>query len=286
MTATLAPVFAMSGGTLAANNYLTNSTKQINPKVLVPRMALHPLAAQFAEVADSYERGRPEYAPAVVGAIAAELHTPASAKVLDLAAGTGKLTRALLGIGLDVLAVEPQLPLRELLAASVGSERVREGFAEAIPLPDASVHAVTVADAFHWFDHTAALAEIRRVLRPGGGLAVLSTVPDWGGASWAHELGTLIAELRPEHPYHDGPPWQDAVREASGWSTPREVRVTTMQPALPERLGDYIESMSWVAALPAERRTELRAQVDAILSAGETPEELPVHVSIGLAALA
>jgi SAM-dependent methyltransferase len=248
-------------------------------------MPLHPLAVRFADVAGAYERGRPEYAPAVVGAIAAELGVSAAAPVLDLAAGTGKLTRALLGIGLDVVAVEPQLPLREALAASVGSERVREGFAEAIPLPDESVVAVTVADAFHWFDHTVALAEIRRVLRAGGGLAVLSTVPDWGGASWAHEVGTLMAGLRPEHPQFDGPRWQDAVRAAGGWTAPREIRLTTMQPALPERLVDYLASTSWVAALPEDQRAETLAQIGAIVSAGETPAELPVHVVIGLAAL-
>jgi SAM-dependent methyltransferase len=180
------------------------------------------------------------------------------------------------------MAVEPQGGLREVLAASVGSGRVREGLAEAIPLPDASVAAVTVADAFHWFDHAAALAEIGRVLRPDGGLAVLSTVPDWGGASWAHELGTLMAGLRPEHPHFDGPPWQDAVRAGRGWSEPREIRVTTMQPARPERLGDYLGSVSWVAALPDDQRAELAARVDAIVSAGETPAELPVRVTIGL----
>jgi SAM-dependent methyltransferase len=245
-------------------------------------MALHPLAERFAEVADAYERGRPEYPPAVAGVIAAELHVSEAALVLDLAAGTGKLTRALLGIGLDVVAVEPQSSLRELLAESIGSERVREGLAEAIPLPDESVAAVTVADAFHWFDHGVALAEIRRVLRPGGGLAVLSTVPDWGGASWAHEVGTLMAGLRPEHPYFDGPPWQDTVRSAGDWSAPREIRVTTMQPAVPERIPDYLASMSWVAALPEDQRAETLAQIDAIVSAGETPAELPVHVVIDL----
>jgi SAM-dependent methyltransferase len=247
-------------------------------------VALHPLAVRFADVADAYERGRPEYAPAVVGAIAAELGIPPAAPVLDLAAGTGKLTRALLGIGLDVLAVEPQSSLREVLAANVGSERVREGTAEAIPLPDVSVAAVTVADAFHWFDHTLALAEIKRVLRPGGGLAVLANVPDWGGASWAHEVGTLMAGLRPEHPHYDGPSWQDALRATDGWTGPREIRLTTLQPTSPERLLDYLESVSWVAALPEDRRAETLTQIAAIVSAGETPAELPVHVVIGLAA--
>jgi SAM-dependent methyltransferase len=245
-------------------------------------MALHPLAERFAEVAGEYERGRPEYAAAVVEAIAVELGIPAGARVLDLAAGTGKLTRALLSHGFDVVAVEPLPSLREVLAMNVGGERVYEGVAEAIPLPDGSVYAVTVADAFHWFDHAAALAEIRRVLRPGGGLAVLSTVPDWGGASWAHEVGTLMADLRPEHPHFDGPSWQDAVRAAGDWSAPREIRVTTMQPAVPERVPDYLASMSWVAALPDDRRAEMLAQVGAIVSAGETPAELPVHVVVGL----
>jgi SAM-dependent methyltransferase len=250
------------------------------------RVPLHPLTAGFAEVAGAYERGRPEYAPAVVGAIAAELDIPAAGPVLDLAAGTGKLTRALLGVGLDVVAVEPQPELRELLAASVGSEHVREGLAEAIPLPDQSVAVVTVADAFHWFDHAVALAEIKRVLRPGGGLAVLSAVPDWSGASWAHEVGTLIAGMLTAHPKFDGPPWQESVRAAGGWSEPREIRVTTSQPASPDRMVDYIASMSWVASLPPDQRAETLAKVDAIISAGETPPKLPIHVAIGLTALA
>jgi SAM-dependent methyltransferase len=237
-------------------------------------------------MAGVYERGRPEYAPAVVGAIAAELGIPAGGPVLDLAAGTGKLTRALLAVALDVVAVEPQPELRELLAESVGRERVREGLAEAIPLPDESVAAVTVADAFHWFDHAAALAEIGRVLRPGGGLAVLSAVPDWSGASWAHEVGTLIAGMRTAHPKFDGPPWQESVRAAGGWTEPREIRITASQSTSPERMVDYVASMSWVASLPEDQRAETLAKVDAIINAGETPPELPIHVAIGLSTLA
>lgn len=249
-------------------------------------MALHPLAEQFASAADAYERGRPEYAPAVVGALAAELGLTPGARVLDLAAGTGKLTRALLAGGLDVVAVEPQAPLRERLATAIGAERVREGVAEAIPLPDASVDAVTVADAFHWFDHARALAEIRRVLRAGGGLAVLSTVPDWTGASWAHELGTLIHRMRPEHPYFDGPPWQEAVRDTGVWTEPREIRVTTSQPTDAGRIVAYVASMSFVAGLPEDERGERLAEVQALVEAGETPAELPVQVVVGLTGLA
>jgi SAM-dependent methyltransferase len=248
-------------------------------------VTLHPLAEQFSSVAGAYQRGRPEYAPAVVGALAAELRITPRAAVLDLGAGTGKLTRALLAAGFDVVAVEPQAPLREALAACVGAEFALDGVAEAIPLPDESVDAVTVADAFHWFDRAAALAEIRRVLRPGGGLALLSTVPDWSGASWAHELGAMIQRLRPEHPHFDGPPWQDAVRAAGGWSAPREIRVTTSHPADPARIVDYVASVSWVAAMLENQRAATLAQVGALVEAGETPAELPVHVVIGLTAV-
>jgi SAM-dependent methyltransferase len=249
-------------------------------------MSLHPLAERFASVAEEYDRGRPEYSPAVVGALMAELGLERGAAVLDLAAGTGKLTRALLAAGLDVVAVEPQGALRDVLAASVGAARVHEGLAEAIPLADGSVQAVAVGEAFHWFEQQAALAEIRRVLRPGGGLALLSTIPDWRGASWAHELGTLVASLRPEHPYFDGPPWQDAVRAAPGWADPREIRVTTFQPADGERIIDHLTSMSWLAALPDDRRNAAIAQMRALIEAGETPVELPVKVRLGLARLA
>jgi SAM-dependent methyltransferase len=247
---------------------------------------LHPLAEQFASVADVYERGRPEYAPAVVGALAAELDIRAGDPVLDLAAGTGKLTRALLAFGLDVVAVEPQGPLRDKLIETIGAERVRQGVAEAIPLPDSSVRAVTVADAFHWFDGPRALVEIRRVLRPGGGLAVLSTVPDWSGASWAQELGSLVMGSRPQHPHFDGPPWQDSVRAADGWSEPREVRVTIEQPASPERIIDHMASMSWIAAMPEGDRQAMVQRSREIVYSGETPDRLPLHVVVGLAMVA
>jgi SAM-dependent methyltransferase len=249
-------------------------------------MALHPLAAKFAAVALAYERGRPNYAPAVGGALAAELGLRTGAPVLDLAAGTGKLSRALLAAGLDVVSVEPQEAMRERLVAGIGAERVREGVAEDIPLDDGSVQAVTVGDGFHWFDQARAVEEIRRVLQPNGGLAILTTIPDWGGASWSHDVGTLLMDLRREHPYFDGPPWHEAFRAAGGWSDPWEIRVTTFQPADPEGIVAYVASMSFVAALPEEERTARLAQVAEVIEAGEMPEEMPVQVVTGLTTLA
>jgi SAM-dependent methyltransferase len=243
---------------------------------------LHPLAQQFASVADAYDRGRPDYAPAVIGATAAELGLQPQDRVLDLAAGTGKLTTALVAYGFDVVAVEPQKPLRLMLAQKVGAARVRQGVAETIPLADESMAAVMVADAFHWFDRPRALAEIRRVLVPGGGLALFNTVPDWGGASWAHELGSLVVGGRPEHPNFDGRPWREFVREADGFGEPWDVRVTTHGPADPERVLIHLSSISWIAGLPETERADLLANMRAVVMAGETPEQFALHVEVGL----
>jgi hypothetical protein len=114
---------------------------------------------------------------------------------------------------------------------------------------------------------------------------VLSTLPDWRGASWAHEVGAVIQQDRPQHPQFDGPPWQDAVRAAGGWSEPREIRVTTSQAADPESILQYLASISWIAALPAERRAETLSRLATLISDGETPSELPLQVVIGVSAL-
>lgn len=246
-------------------------------------MALHPLAEQFAAVAREYEHGRPDYPPAVTGALAGELGLPPGARVLDVGAGTGKLSRALHAAGLDVVALEPQAALREILTAHLGAEHVLEGTAEAIPLPDASVDAVTVADAFHWFDRGPALQEMARVLEPGGGLALLSTAPDWGEHSWAHDLGTLVMTRRTAHPFFDGPPIQETLAQAPGWSPPREIEVRARQPASRARILDHLRSMSWVAAMAADERESFLGEARAILGDQE-PGDLPVRFFMWLSA--
>ena len=94
-------------------------------------------------------------------------------RVIDLAAGTGKLTRLLVDAGVEVIAVEPTEGMRRVLEEALPTIEAVDGTAESIPLGDSSADLVTVAQAFHWFDRPAALAEIARVLRPGGGLALL-----------------------------------------------------------------------------------------------------------------
>lgn len=161
----------------------------------------------FESVAEQYERARPLYADAAVAWAAELLGIGPGVTVLDLAAGTGKLTRQLLELGAEVVAVEPGDEMRRVLERDVPHVRVLSGVAEEIPLADGSVHAVTVGQAFHWFDPEQAFAEIRRVVRPNGGFALFWNV-------WEEDdpllgpVDRLLDEVRPASV--QGASWQAA----------------------------------------------------------------------------
>jgi ubiquinone/menaquinone biosynthesis C-methylase UbiE len=147
----------------------------------------------FDTVAEAYERSRPQYAADGVAWLARRLRL---GRVLDLAAGTGKLTRQLVGLGADVVAVEPGPEMRAVFERVVPGVEVLAGSAEAIPLPDASVDAVTVGQAFHWFRAGDALREMHRVLRPGGGYALLRN--EWDDEDdLMRALDEIVGGMRP-----------------------------------------------------------------------------------------
>jgi ubiquinone/menaquinone biosynthesis C-methylase UbiE len=124
-------------------------------------------AASFGARAGAYAEHRPDYSrEAIEWGLAGADGTPR--RVLDLAAGTGKVTTSLVELGLDVTAVEPDPEMLAELSRLLPSVTALEGTAERIPLPDASVDAVFAGQAFHWFDVGPAMTEIARVLRPGG----------------------------------------------------------------------------------------------------------------------
>jgi SAM-dependent methyltransferase len=144
-------------------------------------------ATSFAHVADSYERGRPGYPEEAVRWLVGD----EPRDVVDLGAGTGKLTGVLVALGQRVTAIEPLPEMLELLPAAAPGASAILGNAEVIPLPDAYADVVTAAQAFHWFDLTVALPEIERVLRPRGRLALVWNVRD-DSEPWVARLSTLI----------------------------------------------------------------------------------------------
>jgi SAM-dependent methyltransferase len=133
----------------------------------------HPESRSFELVADLYERARPEYPKEAVAWVASTLGLGTESTIVDLGAGTGKLTRALLAVGARVIAVEPGDAMRAELERALPEVEAVRGAAENIPLANGSVECVAVGQAFHWFRHDEALPELHRVLRPGGGLALL-----------------------------------------------------------------------------------------------------------------
>src|SRR5690242_20013416 len=191
---------------------------------------LHALVAGFADVAAVYERGRPDYPPALVERIVAELgvvrsHPPA--RVLDLGAGTGKLTRPLLAAGLDVVAVEPMERMRAALAAAIGADRARDGRAEALPFEDGSLDGAVCGDAFHWFDGARAAAELHRVLRPGAGVVLSWLETEARDTAWGDEVVALLRPLweRDRHPGIVVGRRGEAIAEHPGFAPVRRVEL-------------------------------------------------------------
>src|SRR5690349_15856214 len=142
-------------------------------------MGVHETARRgFAAAADVYEEGRPGYPSEAIEWLTAELELRPGSTVVDLAAGTGKLTRLLVPTGATLIAVEPVDEMRGALRRTLPEADARAGTAERTGLPASSADAVTVAQAFHWFDAPRALAEIHRLLRPTGHLALVWNIRD------------------------------------------------------------------------------------------------------------
>lgn len=144
-------------------------------------------ALSFGDVAAAYDRARPTYPRAAAAWAVGEQPTT----VLELGAGTGKLTEVLVALGHDVHATDPDEQMLAVLRERLPDVRTSLATAEDIPAPDASYDVVVAAQAFHWFDHERALPEIARVLKPGGRVAVLWNVRD-ERIPWVRRLGRLI----------------------------------------------------------------------------------------------
>jgi ubiquinone/menaquinone biosynthesis C-methylase UbiE len=238
----------------------------------------HPDSRSFEQVAALYERVRPEYPPEAIDWIVDELGLRPGRTVLDLAAGTGKLTRQLVPSGADVIAVEPGEAMLAELRHAVPTVTALHGSAEEIPLADDSVDALTVGQAFHWFRFEEATEEMHRVLRPGGGVALL-----WNNRDQDDALQREVTELMA--PFV--PPERAAAYDSSKFLAqsplfdPLEERVFQFVQQLDtEALVGRIMSISFVAAAPQERRAELERQLRGVAAARGGVVDFPYVTSV------
>ena len=206
----------------------------------------------FETVAAAYERHRPDYPEEALRWAAERIGIEAGARVLDVGAGTGKLTRGLAALGFDVVAVEPGAPMLAQLRRAVPEAEALEGPAEAIPLPDASVDAAFSGQAYHWFDRERAVPELHRVIKSGGGLVLL-----W---NWWDERDPLQRELGELVGYAGHEPYREEELPAAPWF--QEVGRTiaeSVQESSPDAIVGYLSTASaFLVADPAEREQALR----------------------------
>jgi SAM-dependent methyltransferase len=207
----------------------------------------------FGQEAAAYERGRPSYPPEAID----WLLPPGSKDVLDLGAGTGKLTTRLVERGLQVFAVDPIPEMLELLSSSLPDTPALLGTAEEIPLPDDSVDTVLVAQAWHWFDLERAIKEVARVLRPGGRLGLLWNARD-ERLGWVKDLGRIIG--------HEDETFSNTVTLPDPFTDLERHRVEWTSYLTPQALIDLVASRSYSITSPEQVRTRTLDRVRNLLA--------------------
>ncbi|OWT73504.1 SAM-dependent methyltransferase [Achromobacter sp. HZ28] len=238
--------------------------RKARPYVENPSGTVHHAASGYTTVAEAYVRGRPEYPQELADWLREEIGLGRGARVVDLGAGTGKMTPRLLATGADVVAIEPVTQMLDKLSTTYPRVEALTGAAQAIPLADGEVDAVVCAQSFHWFAGPAALAEIHRVLKPGGRLAMLWNMSDTR-VPWVAALAALINRYEGDAPrFHTGA-WRGAFPHA-GFGPLVERRYEHLHVGKPEDvIFNRVHSISFVAALSAERRAALDLELRRLL---------------------
>ena len=245
-----------------------------------PAARVHPTsAAGFGGDVSAYERGRPSYPADSVAWLVDGLGVGPGRDVVDLAAGTGKFTRLLVPTGANLIAVEPSAAMRAEFAAAVPGVAVLDGTAEALPFGDATVDAVTAAQAFHWFDVAAATTELARVIRPGGGFGMIWNERDVR-VGWVVELNAIFGWERRELYGVPRNIERDWPAEFAGATHPRFARLerhesTYLQRLDADTLVQRVLSTSYIASAERAEQDRVEAAVRELVAGFPAEFDLP-----------
>jgi SAM-dependent methyltransferase len=236
---------------------------------------MHHIAEEgFDKEATTYERSRPTYPREAVAWVSERLQLAVGVRCADIAAGTGILTRLLVDCGCDLVAVEPVAGMRATMRTILPELPTVSAVAEALPFRDGSLDAVTVAQAFHWFDAPRALAEISRTLRVGGAVAMLWNARD-RSRDWVDQVWSVMDRVEKHAPWRDhdhvaGPDSAHARRDddftdAPGFGQLASASFTHEQTLTPEGVVERIRGVSHVAVLATAQQRAVLDEVRAIL---------------------
>ncbi len=236
--------------------------------------AINRVAARgFERAGQEYERGRPGYPPEAIALLVQELGLGPGRTIVDLAAGTGKLTRALVGTGGRLIAVEPVAGMRAELVAAVPQAEALAGTAEAIPLPDDAADAVLVAQAFHWFDAPRAAAEIHRVLVPGGGLGVIWN--EWDeSVEWVGQMQEMVHAYAGDTPRAASTRWPQQLAASGLFEALSERAIPHVVTGDLDTLTARVSSVSYISALEDGEREHFLQTVRALVATHPQTREL------------
>ena len=232
--------------------------------------AVHHAAADgYPVAADSYVKGRPDYPPEITAWLRERVGLRSGVTVVDLGAGTGKFTPQLLQTGAKVVAIEPVAQMRGKLSTALPQVEALAGSAEAMPLPDASVDAVVCAQSFHWFATHDALAEIHRVLKPGGRLGLVWNMRD-GRVDWVAKLDAIVSRAEGDTPRYCTGAWRQAFPFA-GFGPLHESHFSIGHTGSAEDvILNRVRSISFIATLPADERARIDGELEALIAAEPT----------------
>lgn len=231
---------------------------------------IHPTAAEgFSRGVDTYSRGRPAFPPQALAWMLTDLELRAGTMALEIGAGTGKFTRLLTTSGATVIAVEPVAAMLERLVTELPAITALRGQAQNLPFASGIFDAVLCAQSFHWFASPAALAEIHRVLRPGGVLGLIWNIRDQS-FDWVAKLTAIMAPFEGDAPRYDNGEWRRAF-PAREFGPLLEKSFAYSHVGAPERvIVDRVASVSFISALDAPTRERVLDQVRALIAATPT----------------